>query len=490
MDSPALHFVLFPFMAQGHMVPMIDIAKLLAQRGLQVSIVTTPVNAARFNSQIRRLTSLKIELFQLDFPCSEAGLPAGCESFDLLPSHDLAINFFTAAAMMENQAETLLTELSPPPSCIVSDISLPYTANLAAKFGIPRISFHGFSCMCLLCVRLICLHADEIQKDVPSDSDYFVLPKFPDDRIRFTKLQLPMSVTKETKGIGAQMLKVESEAYGVIMNSFHDLEEKYIAELKKGNGGNGRIWCAGPVSLTNSDELDKLQRGGGEGDGRELVGWLDLKDSRSVIYVCFGSICNLTFEQLTELALGLEASNRDFVWAIRVKSDRNYVDFNNWAVESGFEDRISGTRRGLLIRGWAPQVLILSHPAVGGFMTHCGWNSTIEGISAGIPMITWPLFGDQFCNQKLIVEVLGVGVGVGVEKPTMENWKEVTTEVVKSVDVAQAVEVTLSGGAEGEERRRKAVEIAKMARHAVKNGGSSYEDITRLIEEIKTFHVA
>ncbi|CAN0926091.1 UDP-glycosyltransferase 73C3 [Linum grandiflorum] len=489
MDSP-LHFVLFPFMAQGHMVPMIDIAKLLAQRGVQVSIVTTPVNAARFTSQIQRLiaSSLKIQLLELDFPCSEAGLPAGCESFDLLPSHDLAISFFTAAAMMENQAQSLLTDLSPPPSCIVSDISLPYTSNLAAQFGIPRISFHGFSCMCLLCVRLICLHTDEIQRDVPSDSDYFVLPKFPDDRIKFTKLQLPMSVAEETKGIGAQMLKVESEAYGVIMNSFQNLEEKFIAELKKGEGGNGRLWCVGPVSLTNSDELDKLERGGGAGHGcDQLVGWLDSKDSRSVIYVCFGSICNLTYEQLTELALGLEASNRDFVWATRVKSDRNYVDFNKWVDENGFEDRISG--RGLVIRGWAPQVLILSHPAVGGFMTHCGWNSTIEGISTGIPMITWPLFGDQFCNQKLMVDVLGVGVGVGVEKPTMENWKEVTTEVVKSVDVALAVEMVLGGGEEGEGRRKRAREVAKMARQAVETGGSSHEDVTRLIEEIRNYHL-
>ncbi|CAN1276114.1 UDP-glycosyltransferase 73C3 [Linum perenne] len=423
MDSPPLHFVLFPFMAQGHMVPMIDIAKLLAQRSVHVSVVTTPVNAARFNSQIRRLTSLKIDIFELNFPCSEAGLPEGCESFDLLPSQDLAISFFSAAAMMENQAQTLLAELFPPPSCIVSDISLPYTSNLAAKFGIPR----------------------EIEEGVGSDSDYFVLPGFPDDQIKFTKLQLPMPVTKETKGTGAQMLKADSEAYGVIMNSFQELEDKYIAELKKGEVGNGRIWCVGPVSLTNS----------GGGAGREIVDWLDSKDPNSVIYVCFGSICNLKFEQLTELALGLEASNRKFVWAVRVKSDQNYVDFNNWIVESGFEDRIS--ERGLLIRGWVPQMLILSRPAVGGFMTHCGWNSTIE---------------------------------VGVKRPMMENWKEVTIDVVPKEDVAKAVETMMDGGEQGEERRRRAIEVAKMAKRAVENGGSSQENITELIEDIKKYHLS
>ncbi|CAN1773464.1 UDP-glycosyltransferase 73C2, partial [Linum perenne] len=127
---------------------------------------------------------------ELNFPCSETRLPVGSESFDLLPSQDLAINFCTAAAMMENQAQTLLAELCPPPSCIVSDISLPYTSNLAAKFGIPRISFHGFSCMCLLSIRMICLHTDEIEEGVGYDSDYFILPRFPDDQIKFTKIQL------------------------------------------------------------------------------------------------------------------------------------------------------------------------------------------------------------------------------------------------------------------------------------------------------------
>ncbi|KAH1122029.1 hypothetical protein J1N35_005189 [Gossypium stocksii] len=153
-----------------------------------------------------------------------------------------------------------------------------------------------------------------------------------------------------------------------------------------------------------------------------------------------------------------------------------------WLKEDGYEDRIKG--RGLLIRGWAPQVLILSHPSIGGFLTHCGWNSTLEGISTGVPMITWPLFSEQFVNEKLVVQILKIGVGVDVEA-AVHMGEEEFEAVVKKDNIMKALESLIDEGDEGEDRRKRAKYLAEMATKAVEAGGSSYLNITLLVEYIK-----
>nr|AFN53711.1 putative UDP-glucosyltransferase [Linum usitatissimum] len=410
------------------MIPMVDIAKLLATRGAKVTIVTTPVNAARFKSPIRR-SNLRIDLVELRFPGVEAGLPEGCENVDLLPSFAYIQSMMKAAAMMEPQ--------------------------------------------------------EEIARMVGSDQEYFVLPGMPGE-IKFSNAQLPLQIWKnghqdpEEESRRLHVMKVDSEAYGVIVNSFEELEPEYFSEYK--NSRQGKIWCVGPVSLTNLDELDKIQRGNYNISlTHESLEWLNTKESKSVLYICLGSICNLSSQQLIELALGLEASETPFVWAIREKGFTK--DLFTWITNDGFENRVAG--RGLLIKGWAPQLSILSHSSVGGFLTHCGWNSSLEGISAGIPLVTWPLFGDQFSNEKLIVDVLKIGVRIGAEKPTFRSGKEETTEVsVRREDVERAVRLAMEGGKDGDRRRKRTGELAGMAWKAVERGGSSYKNVDLLIQDI------
>uniref|UniRef100_A0A6N2KBB6 Glycosyltransferase N-terminal domain-containing protein n=1 Tax=Salix viminalis TaxID=40686 RepID=A0A6N2KBB6_SALVM len=476
-QSHQLHFVLFPLIAQGHLIPMFDIARMLARHGVIVTIVTTQLNAKRFAIPLARAAEagLQIRAVEIQFSCQETGLPNEIENFDMLPSLGLGYELFMAANTLQEPVERLFEGLTPRPSCIISDMSLPYTSAVAIKFGIPRISFKGFSCFCTLCLHNIKIY--KALESVNSESELFVVPGLP-DHIELASNHLPASVI-DLKDFSARVSDAEMLRYGFIINSFEELEPAYVQEYRRATGG--KVWCVGPVSLSNKDDMDKVHRGNKSSiDESECLEWLDSQQPGSVIYVCFGSLCNLTTPQLMELGLGLEESNKPFIWVIR--GGEKSRELGDWFEEKGFKERTKG--RGLIIQGWAPQVVILSHPAIGSFLTHCGWNSVLEGISAGLPMVTWPLFGDQFCNEKLVVEVLKIGVSVGSEVTL--KWGE---EEKFGVLVKNAVNSVMNVGEESEERRRRARELGKMANKAVEEEGSSYLSMKLLIEDIrkKTF---
>ncbi|GLU03234.1 hypothetical protein SLE2022_204420 [Rubroshorea leprosula] len=131
-----------------------------------------------------------------------------------------------------------------------------------------------------------------------------------------------------------------------------------------------------------------------------------------------------------------------------------------------------------MIRAWAPQVLILEHPAVGGFVTHCGWNSTLEGISAGVPMVTWPIAAEQFYNEKLVTDFLKIGVAVGVK-----HWVSVVGDFVNRDEVGKAVKAIMVGE-KAEELRSRAEAFGDTAKRAVEKDGSSFSDLNALIQEL------
>ncbi|XP_059463418.1 UDP-glycosyltransferase 73C10-like [Corylus avellana] len=482
-QSHQLHFILFPLMAQGHLIPMIDMAKMLAQQGMTVTVVIISHNAALLEKSMPLSieSGLHIRVILLQLPCQAAGIPEECDTIDDLLSNGLSPTFFTSTSMLQQQVEKLFEELSPPPSCILSDLCLPWTANVACKFHIPRFSFLTVSCFCLLCLHNLRIHSKVVESMTSSESDYFVLPGLPGHHL-FTKSQLAFSSDPDPamKKFNEEMVAADLASYGAIVNTFRELEPEYIKEYSRTR--KGKVWCVGPVSLCNKDNLWKAERGNKASiEEYECLKWLDSQQPCSVVYACFGSLCNQTPSQLIELGLGLEESKKPFIWVIR--EAKISVVLEKWILENGFEERVKG--RGLLIRGWAPQLLILSHPSVGGFFTHCGWNSTIEAISSGVPMLTWPLFGDQFINEKLVVQVLKIGVRVGVEDPV--NWgeeEEKNGALVERENVKEAIDMLMDEGEEGEEMRKRARELGEMAKRAVEDGGSSHIDMTLLIQDI------
>ncbi|XP_062022378.1 UDP-glucose flavonoid 3-O-glucosyltransferase 7-like [Rosa rugosa] len=474
-----LHIFFLPFMGQGHTLPLIDIAKLFASRGEKSTIITTPANAPLFTKAIQtsRSSGLEIEFLLIKFPSTEVGLPEGIESRNWAETGEMAEKFFKALTLLKQEVERLLDQHHP--QCLVASSLFHWSTDLAAKFGIPRLIFQGPGFFSLCAAMSVTLYQPHMK--VASDSESFLLPNLPHE-IKMTRNELPYFLTHQNsegelfKLLGA-LKETEERSYGIIINSFYELEPDYVDHYRKVFGR--KSWHIGPVSLCNKAEKDISARGreGSVDDVHECLQWLNSKKPRSVVYVCFGSLNSFSDCQLLEIALGLEASQQQFIWT--VKKEKN--DKEVWLPE-GLEQRMEG--KGLIIRGWAPQLLILQHEAVGAFLTHCGWNSILEGVTAGVPMITWPVFADQFYNEKLVTQILGIGVAVGSQKSEDGGVKSEAS--VKREAIEKAV-TDIMEGEEAEEIRSKAIALGEIARSAVEDGGSSFLDLTSLIEELRSF---
>lgn len=326
-------------MSQSHLIPFVDVAKQLAARGHTVTLHLTPLNALRFRSvtdETLANPNLKIQFLVLAFPGREAGLPEGCENMDSLPSPDFVSNFFDATNLLQGPLEDWLEAARPRPNCLVTDICLPWTADLGLRFNIPRILFHGISCFTMLCSHNI----DKFMADgtVLSDSEPFRVPDMPDE-IFFTKAQLPETRFRDgvrnadMEDLLNKFKAAEKSADGVIVNSFEELEPNYV---KGYQAVVNRLWCIGPVSLCNTKKSSKADRGNKSAIDENLcLKWLDSRNPSSVLYVCFGSLCHVLASQLIELALGLESSGCSFMWVIK-KGDVYSEELEKWLSEERY----------------------------------------------------------------------------------------------------------------------------------------------------------
>ncbi|KAL9327640.1 hypothetical protein ACSQ67_002643 [Phaseolus vulgaris] len=413
-------------------------ARLFAIHGIDVTIITTPGNATVFQKSVdldsSRGRSIRTHL--VNFPAAQVGLPPGIEAFNVDTPPEMAPRIYMGLAILQPCFEQLFHDLRP--DFIVTDMFHPWTVEAAAKLRIPRIMFHGASYLARSAAHAVEQYAPHLA--AKSDSDRFVLPGLPE--------------------------------------SFYDLESAYY-EHYKGVMGT-KSWGIGPVSLwANQDASDKAARGYAKEEDEEEEEWhkwLNTKAKSSVLYVSFGSMNKFPYSQLVEIAHALEDSGKDFIWVVR----KNDGDGEGEKFLEGFEKKVKESKKGYLIWGWAPQLLILENPAIGGLVTHCGWNTVVESVNAGLPMVTWPLFAEHFFNEKLVVDVLKIGVSVGAKE--WRNWNQFGSEVVKREDIGNAIGVMMSE--ESEELRRRAKTLSDAAKRAIQNGGSSHNNIKELIREL------
>lgn len=259
---------------------------------------------------------------------------------------------------------------------------------------------------------------------------------------------------------------------GIIINTFELLEPRAVSGLNEGiclpRTPIPPIFCVGPL-IAN--------RGEDSGERNECLSWLELQPSRSVVYLGFGSRGLFSKEQITEIAVGLEISGVRFLWVVRAPQNedkaKKFLPLPDPDIESllpiGFLDRTKD--RGLVVKSWAPQIAILDHGAVGGFVTHCGWNSTLEAVVAGVPMVAWPLYAEQRFNKIVLVEEIKIALPMN----------ESEDRFVSSEEIERRIKQILNSE-EGDAIRKRVVHLSREAKLARDDGGSSKMALTRLVE--------
>ena len=254
-------------------------------------------------------------------------------------------------------------------------------------------------------------------------------------------------------------------SWGRVINTFDALEGEYLDHLRSNQVSNRRrrrrVWGVGPLNLPGGAE--SVNRGNPNPDSaalKDVIGWLDGCPDGSVVYVCFGSQKLLKPDQVEALASGLERSGVRFIWVMKAGSS---------PPPDGFEHRVS--ERGKVIKGWAPQVPILSHRAVGGFLSHCGWNSVMEAVACGAMILGWPMEADQYVNATHLVDHLGAAVRVCEGTDAVPDPAELGRKIAEAM------------GEESPQRRR-ARELKDQALAALLPGGTSSRDLEALVQEL------
>lgn len=260
---------------------------------------------------------------------------------------------------------------------------------------------------------------------------------------------------------------------GIIVNTFESLEPRALRAISDGlclaeNVPTRPVYPIGPLIVSH----------GGGGRGAECLKWLDSQPSGSVVFLCFGSLGLFSKEQLKEIAIGLENSGHRFLWVVRNPPAQNQIkvaitDQSDPELKSllpdGFLDRTKD--RGLVVKSWAPQVAVLNHDSVGGFVSHCGWNSVLESVCAGVPIVAWPLYAEQRFNRVVLVEEIKIALPM----------KESEDGFVRAPEVEKRV-TELMESEEGEVMRKRTKAMQNEAHVALGETGSSGVALTKLLQ--------
>uniref|UniRef100_A0A0E0JZX6 Glycosyltransferase n=1 Tax=Oryza punctata TaxID=4537 RepID=A0A0E0JZX6_ORYPU len=481
--SPA-HAVFFPFPVQGHVAAALHLAKFLHARG---GVRVTFVHSERNRRRVIRSRGVDALAGAPGFRF--AAVPDGLPSDDDDGPPDAPALLFSIGACVP-RFKKILDEAAAsgaPATCVVSDFD--HVLLAAREMGLPAVAFWTTSA-CGLMASLQCKElidrgiiplkdAEQLSNGYLDSTVVDWVPGMPVDmRLRdfvsFVRTTDPDDAVLAVVASTMECLRTATSA--VILNTFDELEDEVVTALSR---ILPPIYTVGPLPLLtatghspphvvdcgadppNTPDLGAAASLWPEDGG--CVEWLGRKRPRSVLYVNFGSIVYLTSTQLVQLAWGLADSGHDFLWVIRDDQAAKVTGM----LPSEFMEKTKA--KGYLM-SWCPQEAVLRHEAIGAFLTHCGWNSMLEAISNGVPMLCYPMGADQQTNCRYACTEWRVGVEVG---DNIE--REEVTRMVREVMVEEK---------KGREMRQRAMEWKENAAKAVVRGGTSWVNLQRLINEV------
>jgi UDP-glucoronosyl and UDP-glucosyl transferase len=389
--------VLYPGMGVGHLAPMVELAKLFIREGFSVTmvIIDQPDKTTGFiQNQITYISSANPSINFHTLPL----VP--------LPTDASFVELLIEASQLQNS--NLLSFLSTL-SCvraIVIDFLCTDVLDVASQLRIPAyisVSSPAVGLSVILYFPFFHSSTSVSLKDMGEVPLHFpgTLPMVASD--------MPETMLDRNHHIYNRILyhfKRIRNADGILLNTFEWFDSTAVNAIKDGlcipDGPTPPIYCIGPVASKGDCTEGKEKHG--------CLAWLDKQPKNSVVFLCFGSMGTFSVQQQKEIAIGLENSGQKFIWVVRNPTNMFEEPNLDVLLPQGFLDRTKF--QGMVVKSRVPQVEVLQHAAVGGFVTHCGWNSILEAIMAGVPMICWPLYAEQRMNMKFLVEEAKVAISI------------------------------------------------------------------------------
>ncbi|XP_065010669.1 7-deoxyloganetic acid glucosyltransferase-like [Musa acuminata AAA Group] len=491
--SMADHVLVFPFPLQGHVNSMLKLAELLSLAGLHVTFLNTDHNLrllARHSVAYARLDRSPRFRFR--------SIPDGFEDERRRSASRLLDLLESLQTRSVGPYKDLLLDLQhrdedgyrgwPALTCVIADGIMTFAADVAREVGVPAMFFRTVSACSIwsyLCIPEL-LRTGELPFPDDADLDEPIrnVPGM-EGFLRRRDLSIFCRNAKDSSDPRLRLVRTATadsvRARALILNTFESLEPCALEHIRS---RCPVTYCIGPLHallrtyyrLTSGSDHEEVRSTASASlwqEDRSCMSWLDAQPGRSVVYVSFGSLTVMSPEDFTEYWLGLVNSGQRFLWVVR----RDLVDgkeLGEGAAAAGATaaQLEKATReRGCLVE-WVPQEEVLGHPAVGCFLTHSGWNSTLESLVAGVPMLCWPFFADQQTNSRFVGEVWRVGL----------DMKD-----MHGRDIVEKMVREMMEGNKAEELRTSAAKMAERARDSVSStGGSSFMEFDKLIQDIRS----